>query len=62
MLNSHVSDTLNGNSDDNEIWPKLDIVMRVGETISSRDDPEQGQITLDKPKVVTEFCWVKRYV
>jgi hypothetical protein len=62
MLASSVSETLNGNSDVNEIWPKLDVLMRVGETLSSRDDPDHGQIIMDKSKVVTTFSWVKKYV
>jgi hypothetical protein len=43
------------------IWPKMDVFMRVGESIRTKDDPEFGQITIDKPKMVTDFVVSKTY-
>jgi hypothetical protein len=62
MLSHNSSEGVNGNTDQKEIWPKLDKVVRVGEALSSREDPDIGQIVMDKPKFVTTFSWTKRYV
>ena len=44
------------------IWPRLDVVLRVGESALSAEDPERGVIVLDKPRMVTNLSYVKAYV
>lgn len=44
------------------VWPKMDIVLRVGESVLSQEDPERGVIVLDKPKMVTDLSYEKTYV
>lgn len=53
---------VNGVSETNEIWATYDFNVRVGESVSSRDDPDLGTIVMEKPKFVTELSYVKRYV
>lgn len=48
-------------ADRTDIWPKLDMVVRVGENIQSVSDPDHGEIILDKPKLVTQLSWTKCY-
>jgi hypothetical protein len=48
-------------ADRTDIWPKLDMVVRVGENIQSVSDPDHGEIILDKPKLVTQLSWNKCY-
>jgi hypothetical protein len=43
------------------IWPKMDIFLRVGESIGTKDDVEFGMITIDRPKMVTDFVSSKSY-
>lgn len=62
MLSHGIAEGINGNTDAKEIWPKMDKVVRVGEAISTRDDPDLGTIVMDKPKFVTAFSWTKCYV
>lgn len=44
-----------------EIWGRLDQRVRIGETIATKDDPERGHITMDKPKSVTTLVKGKWY-
>ena len=44
------------------VWAKMDIVLRIGESVLSAEDPERGVIVLDKPKMVTEMSYEKTYV
>ena len=44
-----------------EVWPKLDFSVRVGESIHTKEDPEYGKISIDKPKMVTNFVKGKQY-
>jgi hypothetical protein len=48
-------------ADRTDIWPKLDMEVRVGENIQTVADPEQGEIIVDKPKLVTQLSWTKCY-
>ena len=36
------------NIDENLMWPKLDIVLRIGESILTAEDPERGVVLMDK--------------
>jgi hypothetical protein len=42
-------------------WPKLDIFMRIGESINTVDDHDFGVISIDKPKKITHLSWTKEY-
>jgi hypothetical protein len=53
---------MNGNTATTEIWSKLDFPVRVGEHVSTRDDPDVGHIVMDKPKFVGPFTFAKRYI
>lgn len=48
-------------ADRTDIWPKLDLEVRVGENIQTVSDPEYGEIIVDKPKLVTQLSWTKYY-
>ncbi|KAI8918907.1 hypothetical protein BC831DRAFT_481834 [Entophlyctis helioformis] len=43
------------------LWDNLDTVVRVGEAVSTREDPLIGHVTMDRPKLVTAFTNGKRY-
>jgi hypothetical protein len=43
------------------VWSKIDIRARVGESASTRDDPDFGSIILGKPKLVADLTWGKSY-
>jgi hypothetical protein len=45
-----------------DVWVKMDLNVRIGETIGTRDDPEKGNVTVDRPKFVTNLVRGKRYV
>jgi hypothetical protein len=42
------------------LWQSLDIVVRIGESFSTKNE-EVGNIILDKPKMVKAFANAKRY-
>ena len=44
-----------------DVWVKMDLFVRVGETIGTKDDPEKGCVTIDRPKFVTNLIKGKRY-
>ena len=44
-----------------DIWVKMDLFVRVGETIGTKDDPDKGNVTIDRPKFVTNLIKGKRY-
>ena len=48
-------------ADRTDIWPKLDMEVRVGENIQTIADAESGEIIMDKPKLVTNLSWTKCY-
>jgi hypothetical protein len=48
-------------ADKTDIWPKLDIEVRVGENIQTVSDPDSGEIIVDRPKLVTSLSWSKCY-
>ena len=52
---------LGSTSDRNDVWPKLDMEVRVGENIQTVADSQQGEIIVDKPKLVTQLSWTKYY-
>jgi hypothetical protein len=43
------------------MWPKMDIVLRVGESVATKNDPNEGALTIDKPKAVANLSWTKAY-
>ena len=47
--------------DESEVWPAMDRVVRVGETLNSFEDPDRGKISMDKPKLIVSFSWEKKY-
>jgi hypothetical protein len=53
---------MSSNIDGALMWPKLDIVLRVGESVLTAEDPERGVVLLDKPKMVTDMSYDKTYV
>lgn len=44
------------------IWPRLDAILRIGESVVSVEDPERGLIALDKPRLVGPLNYVKTYI
>ena len=48
-------------ADRTDIWPKLDMEVRVGENIQTVSDQDTGEIIVDKPKLVTSLSWTKCY-
>jgi hypothetical protein len=44
------------------IWPRLDFILRIGESVLSVEDPERGLIALDKPRLVGPLNYSKVYV
>jgi hypothetical protein len=42
-------------------WSRLDIHLRVGESINTMDDPELGRIAVDRPKKITYLSLKKEY-
>ena len=44
------------------MWPKLDMVLRIGESVLTYEDPERGVVLMDKPKMVTDMSFDKIYV
>ncbi|KAI8895887.1 hypothetical protein BC833DRAFT_542016 [Globomyces pollinis-pini] len=44
-----------------DIWSKFDKTVRVGESISTQDDPDCGIIAMDRPKLVVPFSKTKLY-
>ncbi|KAJ3272046.1 hypothetical protein HDV01_005998 [Terramyces sp. JEL0728] len=63
MINSTLASLfgVNATMDSPLIWTKFDFVVRVGEAIKTRDDPDLGQIILDRPKFVSHFSKGKSY-
>jgi hypothetical protein len=43
------------------IWHSIDVVVRVGESAQTKDDPDFGAIVLDTPKRVVQFTSGKEY-
>jgi hypothetical protein len=43
-------------------WPKYDFTMRVGESITTLDDPDYGTIVIDRPKMVGDLSFTKLYL
>jgi hypothetical protein len=44
-----------------DIWNKFDIPVRIGESILTKEDPEQGVIVVDRPKFVSNLVRGKKY-
>ena len=44
-----------------DIWNKFDVPVRIGETIHTKEDPEQGVIVVDRPKFVSNLVRGKKY-
>jgi hypothetical protein len=58
---SHLVSTIKPNCDKDYIWPRMDQILRIGEKLSTREDPDQGDITLDRPKFVAPLVNGKVY-
>jgi len=54
--------SMSGNMEDALMWPRLDLVLRIGESIETAEDPDRGVILMDRPKAVTEMTFQKAYV
>jgi hypothetical protein len=52
---------LSATMEDAYFWPRFDLTIRVGESISTLEDPEFGQIVADKPKMVGSLSPTKLY-
>ena len=44
-----------------DFWRELDIVVRVGENVKTKEDPVFGKILIAKPRMVREFTVGKQY-
>lgn len=53
---------LSTNSDTEANWAKIDRVVRLGESITSIEDTEKGELMLATPRLVTALSPLKRYV
>ena len=53
---------MSSNMDQNLMWPRLDMVLRVGESIQTAEDPDRGVVVMDKPKMATIMKYEKSYV
>lgn len=53
--------TMATNLDNNLIWSKLDIVLRLGESTETQEDPEKGVIVIDHPSKVAKLQKGKLY-
>jgi len=62
LRNSSIASNLEGlcNAPKHSIWQALDVNVRVGEAVGSRDEVV-GTLTLDKPKMVRELINGRRY-
>jgi hypothetical protein len=58
---SHLVSSIKPNCDKDYIWPRMDNILRIGEKLSTREDPDQGDITLDRPKFVAPLVNGKVY-
>jgi len=54
--------TMSSNLEVGLTWPRLDMILRIGESVQSIDDPERGVIVMDKPKIVVPLSYDKIYV
>ena len=53
---------MGSNMDKALMWPRLDLVLRIGESVLTAEDPERGVILMDRPKMVTDMTYEKAYV
>ena len=53
---------ISSNIEADMVWPRMDVILRVGESVMSAEDPERGMIVLDKPRMVTSMSYVKTYI
>jgi hypothetical protein len=58
---SHTVNSIKPNCDKDFIWSRMDCVLRLGEKISTKEDPDQGDITFDRPKFVSSLINGKVY-
>ena len=54
--------SMSANMEAGLMWPRLDLVLRIGESFQTRDDPERGLIVMDRPKAVTALSYDKKYL
>lgn len=52
---------MSSNIDQALMWPRLDLVLRIGESVLTSEDPERGILVLEKPKMVTALSFEKTY-
>ncbi|KAI8914364.1 hypothetical protein EDD86DRAFT_199168 [Gorgonomyces haynaldii] len=57
-----IKDYYQPNAESAFILPTLDVVLRLGESMKTRDDPDIGNICLGKPKLISNFINGKLYL
>jgi len=53
--------SLSGNIEDAYMWPRMDVILRLGESVDTVEDMDLGLIVLDKPKNVAFLTMGKEY-
>ena len=53
---------LSSNVETGLVWGRLDVVLRVGESTMTADDPERGVLVMDRPRLVTDLSYSKLYI
>lgn len=53
---------LSSNVETAMVWSRLDVVLRMGESTLTADDPDRGVLVLDRPRMVTDLSFSKLYV
>ena len=62
MVTNNRMKSMNSNMEAGLMWPRLDLVLRIGESVQTKEDPDRGAIVMDKPKLVTFLSYSKCYV
>jgi hypothetical protein len=58
---SQLLNDLSATYEPGHFWPKFDATLRVGESITTLEDPERGVIVIDRPKMVGDLSFAKYY-
>ena len=58
---SSIFKALNSLSTRVDVWSRLDVKVRVGESKKTLDSSDQGVIVIDKIKLVSPLSFVKKY-
>ena len=44
-----------------DVWSKMDVIIRVGESKKTIHDTDEGKLVIDKSKLVSPLSFTKRY-